>query len=110
MKCIDEHLGNCDGEVTMGMSPGLGIPIPECEEHKTTANAQECLRGGQIDNPCKGDVTMRASFAGTGTPIWECEHHMDESHKRNEETNRRYPEHQPADFDPAYAGESWYED
>lgn len=29
---------------------------------------------------------------------------------RMDEIRRRYPEHAPADFDPAYAGERWDED
>jgi hypothetical protein len=66
-----------------------------------------CLRGPE---DCRGPVTGRPSYGGTGTTIYECDKHMDESAERDQALRERYPEHAPADFDPAYAGESWDED
>ena len=42
------------------------------------------------------------SPAVTGTPNARLD--------REDEIRRRYPQHQPADFDPTYAGERWDED
>ncbi|WP_245671342.1 hypothetical protein [Nocardia amamiensis] len=83
------------------------VPDP-IEVARLHAAAQPCLRSGQGN--CRGEVSARQSYGGTGTTIYECAHHMDESAEREQALRQRYPEHQPADFDPGYAGESWYED
>ncbi|MFI6168821.1 hypothetical protein ACIBCN_18720 [Nocardia sp. NPDC051052] len=83
------------------------MPDP-IEAARRYAAEQPCLRSGQGD--CRGEVTARASFAGTGTTIYECGHHMDQSVERDQAHRQRYPKHQPADFDPSYAGESWDDD
>ena len=64
------------------------------------------MRSGQGD--CEGTVTGRASFGGTGMTIYECARHMQQSWEREQKLRERYPAQQPADFDPSYAGESWY--
>jgi hypothetical protein len=69
--------------------------------------ARECLREGQ--GTCRGEVTGRPSHAGTGTIIFECGLHQEQSQRHADDINRRYPRHAPADFDPMYAGERWDE-
>ncbi|WP_433635458.1 hypothetical protein [Nocardia sp. CA-120079] len=78
-------------------------PIETARRH---AAAQPCLRGNTGD--CHGEVTDRASL--TGLTIYECAYHLAESLEREQGLRQRYPEQQPADFDPGYAGESWYGD
>lgn len=68
------------------------------------SQGRTCLRGPE---GCRGPVSGRPSYGGTGTTIYECDRHMDESAEREEALRARYPVHAPADFDPAYAGESW---
>jgi hypothetical protein len=58
---------------------------------------------------CRGPVQLRESLTGTGTPIPRCDKHWDDRLDLQERLNRDYPVHQPADFDPTYAGESWDE-
>jgi len=83
------------------------VPDPMLEEERRIQREESCLRG---PNGCEGPIGARESFAGTGTVIYECTRHMDESYTKDAELKARYPEHQPPDFDPAYAGESWYGD
>lgn len=70
-----------------------------------------CLRD-YGENTCRGEVTARLSYAGTGTVIHECAFHLDESGKQNEEHCRNYPDSDVAPwwFDPTFAGERWNED
>lgn len=62
------------------------------------------------ENPCKGAVEYRYPLSGTGKSFPRCDKHWSDRLDREDEINRRYPSVQPSDFDPMYAGESWYED
>lgn len=65
-----------------------------------------CLEG---PDGCEGEVRYR--WPGYGERDWpRCQKHGDERVRREEEARERYPVHQPADFDPDYAGERWEED
>lgn len=67
----------------------------------------ECLdssRGG-----CEGAVEFRMPLSGTGRAFPRCDAHWEARLLEQERINERYPEQPPADFDPAYAGESWDE-
>ncbi|MFZ2526644.1 MAG: hypothetical protein WAX14_03165 [Rhodococcus sp. (in: high G+C Gram-positive bacteria)] len=61
-------------------------------------------------NDCAGAVEYRTPLSGTGRSFPRCEKHWSERLDRQEDLNRRYPAHPPADFDPMYAGERWDED
>lgn len=67
----------------------------------------ECLRSIHDSENCRGKVTRR--HTDLGTPIDECVFHMEQSRRRKEEIDRRYPDSPvaPPWFDPTYAGESW---
>jgi len=56
---------------------------------------------------CEGRVEYRESLTATGSSFPRCDHHWDMRLEMQEQINGRYPDLQPADFDPAYAGESW---
>ena len=64
----------------------------------------ECLNSGP---DCVGPVEYRMPLSGTGRSYPRCDHHWTERLRVQDGINRRYPEHQPADFDPLYAGEEW---
>lgn len=65
-----------------------------------------CLDANPHD-PCEGTVEARSV---DGIKWWpRCEHHFEIRLTREEEIRERYPEHQPSDFDPLDAGESWDE-
>lgn len=70
----------------------------------------ECLDGQDLLGACKGPIEYRESLSGTGIPYPRCDFHWDMRLDRQDQINDRYPSHQPADFDPMYAGERWYED
>ena len=71
----------------------------------------ECLDGPQ---GCAGEVFPRATLSGSGDAYERCDAHYEAYAARlqpvMDDIARRYPPHPPADWDPAYAGESWYED
>lgn len=73
-----------------------------------TTTHTDCIERGTT--PCHGTVEPRMSLCGSGTPFSRCDRHWDARLDREEEIRRRYPQHQPADFDPTYAGERWDED
>jgi len=83
------------------------VPDPVLEQARQDA-MEPCLHAGS--GSCRGAVSGRLSYAGTGTIIYECARHMDESALREAQIRRDYPDQQPADFDPYFAGESWYGD
>lgn len=68
----------------------------------------ECL--DRHDGKCEGEVEYRMALSPTGKQFPRCEHHWGERLEEQERINERYPTHQPSDFDPLYAGESWDED
>lgn len=67
----------------------------------------ECLDGPE---DCAGAVEYRYPLSGTGRSFVRCDAHWDKRLAVQEGIDRRYPSHQPSDFDPSYAGESWDED
>lgn len=84
------------------------IALTACSQF--IAEAIDCLDDGDPTNPCSGKVEFRMALSGTGRSFARCDHHWGQRLAVQEETNRRYPTLQPADFDPAYAGEQWDED
>jgi len=71
----------------------------------------ECLDDyGDAEDPCEGAVQYRMALSGTGQSFPRCERHWAKRVEVQDGINRRYPSQQPADFDPAYAGESWDEE
>lgn len=64
----------------------------------------ECLNGPAT---CSGPVEYRMPLSGTGKSFPRCDRHWSERLDQQAGIDRRYPTHRPADFDPAYAGESW---
>ena len=69
---------------------------------------KECL-DYHMDS-CEGDIEWRYPLSATGRSFLRCDRHWDMRLQAEEEIKRRYPEQQPADFDPMYAGERWDED
>lgn len=71
----------------------------------------------RIDNPlscldnhqgnCQGEVEYRMALSPSGKNFPRCNKHFEERLDEQERINERYPYHQPADFDPSYAGERW---
>jgi len=59
---------------------------------------------------CSGITAYRPSLTGTGMAIPRCDKHWGDRLRLEDEINARYPYHQPADFDPYYAGERWSDD
>ena len=71
------------------------------------------LSGECIDSPkdpCEGSVEYRTALSPSGKMFPRCGKHWAARLKVQEGINARYPERQPADFDPLYAGEQWDED
>lgn len=68
------------------------------------------MRCIDTDSACVGEEFLYTSMSGA-TQSWRCEGHYQTYVERLspiiEDINRRYPRQAPADFDPAYAGESW---
>lgn len=71
------------------------------QEHPECINANE---------DCAGRVEYRMPLSATGKPFPRCGKHWDDRLTLEGRLRRDYPTEQPADFDPSYAGESWYED
>jgi len=69
----------------------------------------ECLdeRG---EDTCRGPLQYRTALSGTGKSFVRCDKHWGDRLRKQDEINRRYPHHQPSDFDPSYAGERWNDD
>lgn len=72
--------------------------------------AAEVLTCLNESEECAGRVEYRTALSGTGQPFPRCDHHWDLRLAEQDRINRMYPDQQPEDFDPSYAGESWYED
>ena len=68
----------------------------------------ECMN--DADGKCDGAIEYRYALSGTGKSYPRCDFHWDEALDRADAINDRYPTHAPSDFDPAYAGEVWYEE
>lgn len=58
---------------------------------------------------CEGEVELRESLSGTGTPIPRCDKHWGDRLEAQTEHNKVYPDSSiaPAWFDEANAGEHW---
>jgi hypothetical protein len=62
------------------------------------------------NDECRGGVELRYPLSGSGKWFPRCEFHWEKRLIQQDQINRRYPYHQPSDFDPSYAGERWDED
>lgn len=62
------------------------------------------------ESDCGGPVEYRSPLSGSGRSFPRCAKHWAERLDFEDGLRKRYPQQQPADFDPLYAGESWYED
>jgi len=78
---------------------------PDCSYHGDKPKCLDAHKGN-----CQGEVKLRESLSGTGTPIPRCDFHWDKRLDFQQDHNRRYPMMAPRDFDPMDAGESWDED
>jgi hypothetical protein len=76
----------------------------------TTDEPLECLDSGPDPGICNGPVEYRYALSGTGRSFPRCDKHWGERLDKQAEIDARYPYHQPADFDPSYAGERWDDD
>lgn len=86
-----------------------GLPyVLWCENCTTESQDPKpvCLDG---PDGCDGDVTYRMPLTATGQAFPRCDYHWNLRLDLQEETNRKYPANQPADFDPGFAGENWDE-
>ena len=81
--------------------------MSEQEKYSSMLIEAVCL---ELDLSCKGPVELRMPLTETGKPFPRCDHHWAVRLEIQEGINHRYPEHQPSDFDPTYAGERWEED
>jgi hypothetical protein len=81
-------------DVTGPVGDAEGFPEPE---------PLRCNNAG--DGKCQGEVQHR--LIGKYP---RCDYHYQRRLKLEDEINRKYPYHQPADFDPTYAGERWDDD
>lgn len=70
--------------------------------------ALACLDSSQ--GACAGEVEYRFPLSATGRSFPRCDKHWAARLEVQEGINRRYPQHAPSDFDPAFAGEAWEED
>jgi hypothetical protein len=89
---------------------GEFAPCPECGFVHESRECVECLDAGPDPDGCEGAIEYRMPLSGTGRSFPRCEKHWGERLDRQREIDERYPVHQPADFDPSYAGEVWSED
>lgn len=82
------------------------ITKQDAERVEAIFDEKDCLDGPQ---GCEGPVEHRMALSATGKSFPRCERHWQLRLDKQAEITRRYPPMQPADFDPAYAGESWDE-
>ena len=75
-----------------------------------TNESLECLDENPLLEACKEPIEYRESLSGTGISYPRCDFHWDMRLDIQDQINDRYPYHQPADFDPTYAGERWDDD
>lgn len=74
-----------------------------------TTEQLKCLED-RGEGTCAGKVEYRFALSSTGRSFPRCDYHWEKRLNVQEEINRKYPTHQPADFDPLYAGERWDEE
>jgi hypothetical protein len=75
-------------------------------QQPTEPDEPECMNG---PDGCQGATEYRAPLSGTGKSFARCDAHWEARLEAQQGINERYPQQQPADFDPSYAGESWDE-
>ena len=105
------------------MSECQGHPAEDCGkagEHESIGAVLYCDGSCQPkleclddygEGTCKGKVEYRMAMSSTGRNFPRCEKHFEERLETQQGINERYGSIcPPADFDPAYAGESWDED
>lgn len=70
----------------------------------------QCMQ--RHEGNCVGEVHLRESLSGTGTPMKRCDGHHSEALERHRKIQERYPDSStpPEWFDPAVAGERWDDD
>lgn len=125
--CIDINngFGPCSGEVAEYPAPNGTSTYFRCETHQaryfelhnpTGLDASECI---SYPDGCTGPVFEYTSRSGcTVAARCQAHHEAHEAHVDQVQAglNERYPgwdipgSMPPADFDPAYAGESWDEE
>lgn len=95
--------------VEYDMADKVKFPYGASVTFEEALDASECLNYG---DDCQGTVDYRTPLSGTGKSFPRCDGHWSERLDRQAEIDRRYPDSPfpPADFDPAYAGESWGDD
>lgn len=69
----------------------------------------EPLRCLDRDDDCSGPVEYRMPLSPSGRAFPRCARHWELRLDEQDRINQRYPQTQPSDFDPLYAGESWDE-
>lgn len=70
-----------------------------------------CMQASELHpEACAGRTELRMSVSPSGKSFPRCDRHWEQRLQLEAELNERYPAQQPADFDPDYAGESWYEE
>lgn len=79
---------------------------PDPWSQPTEPDEPECMNG---PDGCQGATEYRAPLSGTGKSFARCDAHWEARLEAQQGINERYPQQQPADFDPSYAGESWDE-
>jgi hypothetical protein len=72
-----------------------------------TEEVEPCIDG---PDECKGKTEYRMALSATGRSFPRCDGHWSERLGTQRGIDQRYPSTQPSDFDPSYAGESWYEE
>lgn len=75
----------------------------------TEEDPGDCINAAD-ERGCEGKVELREALSGTGRRYPRCDKHWAARLVIQAEHNQRYPYHQPADFDPSYAGERWEEE
>ena len=75
----------------------------------TNRYPEECMDAGNPRKaPCRGP--LEEYYSDMGTRATRCTVHTAEHYALMDSINQRYPQHAPANFDPAYAGERWDDD
>ncbi|WGI36088.1 hypothetical protein QDT91_29155 (plasmid) [Mycolicibacterium aubagnense] len=87
----------------------MDIDVSVGDECLDRFDPDECLDGPQ---GCQGEVHEYLAMSGSGLSYPRCERHQQVNEERlapvMQGIRERYPEHPPEDFDPYFAGESWY--
>lgn len=87
-----------------------GCPQDACHPTEPDEYAPQDLVCLNAAPECNGPVEYRMALSATGRPFPRCDYHWGVRLDQEQVTRERYPDQQPADFDPYYAGEAWYEE